>query len=158
MKRTVLIVLGLLLVAVISYAIYLGVPRHDYFIERTGDIRDVEVIEESRPIDRSYTVRLTSSTGLEVSMRVLRPEVDVGQTVPLVLVLGGQDTGKDAIDLVGPADGIAFAAIDYPYQGDRDLDGFWKSVYAVPAVQRAFIDSPPALSLALTWLLRAGVD
>lgn len=152
--RAVTIAVGLILVAIVAYGVYLGVPRHDYFIERTGELIETEVIEESRPIDRSYTVRLKSSTGLEVNMRVLRPEVDVGEQVPLVLILGGQETGKDAIEIVGQAEGIAFAAIDYPYYGDRDLDGFWKSLYAVPDVQRAFIDSPPALSLALTWLLQ----
>jgi fermentation-respiration switch protein FrsA (DUF1100 family) len=152
-RRSVTIAIGLVLLAIAAYGIYLGVPRHDYFIDRTGSIVDADVTEESRPVDRSYAVRLTSSSGLEVSMRVLRPEVDVGERVPLVLILGGQETGKDAIDLVGQADGIAFAAIDYPYYGNRDLDGFWKSIYAVPDVQRAFLDSPPALSLALSWLL-----
>ncbi|MDJ0905574.1 MAG: DUF3014 domain-containing protein [Woeseiaceae bacterium] len=153
-RRIIFAVFGLLLLVVASYAIYLGVPRHDYFIERVGTLIDAEVIEENRTVDRGYTVRLQSSTGLAVDMRVLRPEVDVGQTVPLVLILGGQETGKDAVDLMGSADGIAFAAIDYPYEGDKDLDGFWKSIYAIPDVQRAFIDSPPAVSLALTWLLQ----
>ena len=153
-RRIITTVVGLILLVVVSYAIYLGVPRHDYFIERVGTIVDAEVIEENRPIDRGYTVQLRSSTGLEVNMRVLRPEVDIGETVPLVLILGGQETGKDAVELVGDADGIAFAAIDYPYDGDKDLDGFWKSIYAIPDVQRAFIDSPPAVSLALSWLLQ----
>ena len=155
MKRRVIVsVVGIVLLVVIGYGIYLGVPRHDYFIERVGTIVDAEVIEERRPVDRGYTVRLQSSTGLEVDMRVLRPEVDIGQKVPLVLILGGQETGKDAVELLGDADGIAFAAIDYPYAGDKDLDGFWKSIYAIPDVQRAFLDSPPAVSLALTWLLQ----
>jgi len=153
-RRIATLTLGLLLVAISAYSIYLAAPRDDYFLERIGTLVDAEVIEEQRTTDRSYTVRLKSSTGLEVDMRVLRPEVDVTQKLPLVLILGGQATGKDAIDLVGNADGIAFAAIDYPYDGSQDLDGFWKSVYAIPAVQRAFLDSPPAVSLALTWLLQ----
>jgi fermentation-respiration switch protein FrsA (DUF1100 family) len=155
MKRRVLWwILGVLSVAIIAYSIYLAFPRYDYFLERTGTLVDAEVIEEARDIDRSYTVHLKSSTGLEVDMRVLRPEVDVTEKLPLVLVLGGQETGKDAIDLIGAADGIAFAAIDYPYDGNQDLDGFWKSVAAIPDVQRAFLDSPPAVSLAVTWLLQ----
>ena len=153
-RRVITTIIGLVLIIVASYGIYLAVPRYDYFIERVGTIADAEVIEEKRPIDLSYTIRLQSSTGLEVDMRVLRPAVDIGEKVPLVLILGGQETGKDAVELLGDADGIAFAAIDYPYDGDRDLDGFWKSIYAVPAVQRAFLDSPPAVSLALTWLLQ----
>ena len=154
MKRFILWTAGLVLVLVVAYGIYLGVPRHDYFIDRVGTLTSAEVIEEQRPVDRGYTVRLKSSSGLEVDMRVLRPELDIGEKVPLVLILGGQQTGKDAVDLLGDADGIAFAAIDYPYRGDKDLDGFWKSIYAIPDVQRAFLDSPPAVSLALTWLLQ----
>ncbi len=152
-RRVIWIVLGALAVTVVAYSIYLAFPRYDYFLERTGTLVDAEVIEEQREIDRSFTVRLTSSTGLKVDMRVLKPRVDVTEKVPLVLVLGGQATGKDAIDLVGAADGIAFAAIDYPYDGSKDLDGFWRSVAAIPDVQRAFLDSPPAVSLALNWLL-----
>ena len=155
MKRRVLWwILGVLSVTIVAYSIYLAFPRYDYFLERTGTLVEAEVIEEERELDRSYTVRLKSSTGLEVDMRVLRPEVDVTEKLPLVVVLGGQETGKDAIDLVGPADGIAFAAIDYPYDGSEDLVGFWKSIAAIPDVQRAFLDSPPAVSLAVTWLLQ----
>jgi fermentation-respiration switch protein FrsA (DUF1100 family) len=153
-RRIVTAIVGLVLVVVVSYGIYLGVPRHDYFIDRVGTLVDADIIEDERAIDRGYTVRLQSSTGLEVDMRVLLPETDIGEKVPLVLILGGQETGKDAVDLLGDADGIAFAAIDYPYDGDKDLDGFWKSIYAIPDVQRAFLDSPPAVSLALTWLLQ----
>jgi cephalosporin-C deacetylase-like acetyl esterase len=153
-RRIITLVLGLTLVVVAAYSIYLAVPRYDYFLERSGTLVEAEVIEEQREFDRSYSVHLKSSTGLEVDMRVLRPEVDVTEKLPVVVVLGGQETGKDAIDLVGPADGIVFAAIDYPYDGSQDLDGFWKSVYAIPAVQRAFLDSPPAVSLALSWLLQ----
>ena len=153
-RRIATLTVGLLLVVIAAYSIYLAIPRYDYFLERTGTLVHAEVIEEQRATDRSYTVRLRSSTGLEVDMRVLRPEVDVTQRLPLVLILGEQETGKDAIDLVGNADGIAFAAIDYPYDGSQDLDGFWRSIAAIPAVQRAFLDSPPAVSLALTWLLQ----
>jgi fermentation-respiration switch protein FrsA (DUF1100 family) len=155
MKRRVLwLIPGVLLVTIVAYSIYLAFPRYDYFLERTGTLVDATVIEEQREIDRSYTVHLESSTGLKVDMRVLRPEVDVTDKLPLLLVLGGQATGKDAIDLVGTADGIAFAAIDYPYDGSDDLDGFWKSVAAIPDVQKAFLDTPPAVSLAVSWLLQ----
>ena len=152
--RIVKIIAVVLLLLIGAYTVNLAIPRDDYFIERSGELIDAELIEEQRSVDRSYSVRLTSSTGLKVNMRVLRPEIDVTEQLPLVLVLGGQTTGKDAIDLVGNADGIAFAAIDYPYDGDQELDGFWQSVSAIPSVQRAFLDTPPAISLALTWLLQ----
>ena len=142
-----------LALAIAGYAINLAIPRHDYFIERVGLIAAADVVDELRETHLGYTVHLTSTTGLEVHMRVVLPDVDVGEKLPLVLVLGGHETGKDAVDLVGNPDGIAFAAIDYPYHGGTDLDNFWKSVAAIPHVQRAFLDAPPAASLALHWLM-----
>ena len=104
MKRRVLWwILGVLSVTIVAYSIYLAFPRYDYFLERTGTLVDAEVIAEEREIDRSYTVHLKSSTGLEVDMRVLRPEVDVTEKLPLVLVLGGQETGKDDSEKLGTA-------------------------------------------------------
>ncbi len=153
MLRVLKITALIVLLVIVGYAINLAIPRHDYFIERVGLIAAADVIDEQRETHRGYTVHPTSTTGLEVDMRVVLPDVDVGERLPLVLVLGGHETGKDAVDLVGDPDGIAFAAIDYPYHGGTDLDNFWKSVAAIPHVQRAFLDAPPATSLALHWLL-----
>ena len=67
---------------IVAYSIYLAIPRYDYFLERTGTLVDATVTEEEREVDRSYSVHLKSSTGLEVDMRVLRPEVDVTEKLP----------------------------------------------------------------------------
>ena len=77
-RRVIASVVGIVLLVVIGYGIYLGVPRHDYFIERVGTIVHAEVIEERRTVDRGYTVRLQSSTGLSVDMRVLSPVASSG--------------------------------------------------------------------------------
>jgi fermentation-respiration switch protein FrsA (DUF1100 family) len=65
--------------------------------------------------------------------------------------MGGEGTGKDAVDLVGEPDGIAYLALDYPYDGNQELDAFWESITAIPGIQQAFLDSPPAMSLAVDW-------
>jgi len=44
-RRVVILTVGLLLVAIAAYSIYLAVPRDDYFHERTGTLVDAEVIE-----------------------------------------------------------------------------------------------------------------
>ena len=41
---------------------------------------------------------------------------------------------------------------DYPYTGDQELDAFFESIAAIPDIQQAFLDSPPAMSLALDWV------
>lgn len=139
------------LVVVIGYGIYLYVPRDDYFVERIGL---VERVERSRaastnPIDE--TIRLTSTTGLVVDLRIVRPVSD--QRLPVVVVAGGHETGMDAVELAGHPDNIAFVAISYPYRGSHDPQGVWESLQTVPHIQGAFLDTAPALALAARWLV-----
>jgi len=154
LKRILFILAALVLVAISLYALELAVPKHDYFGERAGTIKHAQASELLVDDTVEHSVLLTSSSGLAVDMRVTRPAVADGIMMPLVILLGGQRTGKDAVDLVGQHSGIAFAAIDYPYTGPRSINGFWQSIRSVPAIQQAFIDAPPALSLALTWALQ----
>lgn len=148
-------VIALVLLAIAgAYCIELALPKHDYFLERAGSLSRADVRETTTSPAIGETLHLESSSGLQVDMRILRPANSSGQKLPLLLVLGGYMTGKDAVDLVGEPDGIAYAAIDYPYQGSQALSEFWASVAAIPDVQRAFLDSPAAVSLALEWLLQ----
>ncbi|MDX1506917.1 MAG: alpha/beta hydrolase [Woeseiaceae bacterium] len=141
----------LLLVAVVAiYVVYLGVPRHDYFYERIGELESIADVESRSADAIRHSVELVSSSGLVVRLRVVRPLRD--GTFPVVLVAGGHRTGKDAVDLAGAPTNIVYAAIDYPYTGNHEPRGFWASIRTVPQIQRAFLDTPPALALANSWL------
>ena len=154
-KRRVVGIIGLLLLAgVVVWCIELAIPKHDYFVTRTGLLLEHDSIESVRSGKLYESAHLVSSTGLQVDIRVLRPATAADERLPVVILLGGYETGKDAVDLVGSPVGMAFAAIDYPYHGEKAPDGFWQSSAAIPAVQRAFLDSPPAVSLAVSWLLQ----
>jgi hypothetical protein len=146
---------GALLAALAAAGLYiaeLAIPKRDYFIERRGELRDIsETTATGDGLVRSE-VRLQSSSGLGIDLRVVRPEVASGATLPSIVMLGGEATGRDAVDLVGVPQGVAFVALDYPYKGEQELDAFWESLAAIPGVQRAFLDSPPALSLSVDWL------
>ena len=153
MKRLFWIIpLGLLGVVVL-YLIRLSIPERDYFLERAGTLVGHDTVEANVGVSINETLALVSSSGLEVAMRVRRP-LEADGELPVLLVLGGENTGKDAVDLGGIPDGVAYAAIDYPYHGDRDLNGFWRTAGALPDIQRAFLDTPPALSLAISWLMQ----
>ena len=150
--RVALAVALAVLVAVVAYVVELAIPKRDYFIERRGQLvaAESDVAREQGIVMSS--VRLRASTGLEVAMRVVRPEIAAGEKLPVIVMLGGEGTGRDAVDLVGRPDGVVYAALDYPYEGDQELDAFWESIAAIPGIQQAFLDSPPALSLAVDWL------
>jgi fermentation-respiration switch protein FrsA (DUF1100 family) len=159
-KKRLVAIVGLLLFAVVGfYCVELAIPKHDYFIERVGSLYKVDQSSTVTETAVSESVQLESSTGLKVDMRVVRPAVATSEPLPLVLLLGGHGTGKNAVDLVGEPQDIAYAAIDYPYTGSQSLDGIVESLGAAPKIQKAFIDTPPALSLALSWALKqAWVD
>lgn len=151
-RRLALIAFALILLLVGLYWLELATPKHDYFLERRGTLVRQDIVDSSDNGVVHKTVRLESSTGLQVNMRLVRPVTEPGQTLPVIVVMGGEGTGKDAVDLVGTPQGVAYLALDYPYEGDQELDAFWESITAIPAVQQAFLDSPPAMSLAVDWL------
>jgi len=99
----------------------------------------------------SQTVTVQADTGLEVNLRVLRPAGLEGP-LPLVVVLGGHRTGRDAVDLIGAPGPMVVAALDYPYDGPERPRGIRQSLAMVPAARRGLRDTPPAVRLALDWL------
>ncbi len=149
-KRIIRTVLLVIVVLIAVYTVELAVPKHDYFIERAGDLsgQAIEVAAGETMIDEF--ISLESSSGLTAELRVRRPATD--EPVPVLLVLGGYDTGRNAVELAGTPTGVAFAALDYPYEGEESLSGFYKTARAVPDVQQAFLDSPAVLLLAMDWL------
>jgi len=111
-------------------------------------------------------VRLTAASGLELDLLLKRPagRDDTGRGVaddgkhPLVLLLGGHNTGREAVRLIPETRGAIVAALSYPYRGEHRVKGL-QVVRHVPAIRNAVLDTPPAVMLALDYLLaRADVD
>ncbi len=128
-------------------------PRDAFFARRKGTVAAVAVTPDTPP-GRAFaasTVRLTASTGLQVALRVLRPD-EPSRPRPLVIILGGHRTGRDAVDLVGDPGPMVVAALDYPYSGPEKPRGWRQILASIPAIQRGLLDTPPAVLLALDWL------
>jgi len=127
-------------------------PRDDWFDERRGNIEDVTVADSVTADGQlSAFVTLRSDTGLSISFRVIRYRSD--EPLPVLLVLGGHRTGSDAVDLFGNVGQRAVVALDYPYDGPEKVKGIGAVVKTIPLARQAFLDTPPAVSLVLDWLL-----
>lgn len=114
-------------------------------------------------------VQLTAQSGLSFDLMVRAPARaaatadpalapdELGRR-PLFLILGGYRTGERAATLIDETEGAVVAALGYPYEGPVDVSGL--SVLAhLPAIRRAILDTPPAVQLALDYLLsRPDVD
>ncbi|MCC5861694.1 MAG: hypothetical protein JJT93_07265 [Gammaproteobacteria bacterium] len=164
MLRTLLLASAATLAAVVLLAAWWlfdhARPRHDHFVERKGQIVEVRAAPSVQETGRytSQGVRLVADTGLTVDLRVLRPSEDNGP-LPLMVVLGGHRTGQDAVDLVGDPGNVVVAALDYPYDGPTRIRNLRQFIPALRLMQQGLLDTPPAVSLALDWLMtQAYVD
>lgn len=122
------------------------------FAARRGEVasvtRDEATVEEGHRIE-AVTVRSTS--GVAVPMLVKRPLAD--SAAPLVLILGGHVTGRDAARLIPDTRGRVVVALSYPYTGPHRMKGLEILKWA-PDIRQALHDTPPAIQLALDWLLQ----
>jgi hypothetical protein len=127
-----------------------------------ASIDSTALVHDGNTVERELT--LTASNGLRVAIAVRRPVEDVrsdstaSQRRPLYLILGGHRRGMGAGALVGDTRGSIVASLDYPFEGNERAKGI-AVVAEVPSIRRAFHDTPPAVLLALDYLLsRPDVD
>ena len=126
----------------------------------------VGVVADTGPTvggDGVETARLTAASGLVVDLAVRNPSSPppAGSPEgrrPLVVILGGHNTGRNAVHLVGDTRGVLVAALSYPFDGNHRAKGL-EVVRLVPRIRRAVFDTPPAIMLSLDHLLaRPDVD
>lgn len=154
---------GLLLLGLLAAAGWLALqarPKHGYFAARRATLGafEAEPVRTEAGGFVSQAVRVRGTNGLTVALRVLRPADDTVRR-PLVVILGGHRTGRDAVDLLGAPGPFVVAALDYPYEGPERPRGWRQSLATIPAARHALLETPPAVLLALDWLLtQPGVD
>lgn len=120
------------------------------------------LIEEGEPVrvDSHFVqvVRVRATSGLTVALTVKRHVADSLGRRPLAMILGGHRTGQAAVELLENTRGVVAAAVSYPYSGDPRPYAT-QILRDIPRIRGAFIDTPPALMLALDYLLqRPDVD
>jgi len=133
--------------------------RDGWFGDRHGQI-ETAIADNSITGDgrRAETVRLTSDSGLAVSFRIVR-SADTDTPLPILMILGGHRTGGDVVDLYSGISERAVVGVDYPYDGPDKVKGVLPIARTLPVARQAFLDTVPALSLVLDWLVQqAWVD
>jgi hypothetical protein len=130
-----------------------------HFLERRSAL--ASAVESPVSVDAGYhlrTVRLTATSGLALDLTIRRAVDEPTGSLPLVVVLGGHYTGRNAVRLLGDTRGTVVAALSYPFTGDPRPDAV-TFLREIPKIRAAFLDTPPAIVLALDYLLRLpGVD
>lgn len=129
------------------------------FRERHSSI--ASVTQAAPSLEDGYvltSLHIAATSGLTVDIVVRRALVDSGKALPLALILGGPYRSQEAARMVGETRGVVVAAMSYPFAGDPRPDAV-TFLRQIPQVRRAFLDTPPAIMLALDYLLSLpGVD
>lgn len=134
-------------------------PRDVWFSERHGRIESVATEESITQYGQlAESVRLISDSGLQVSFRIIR-DVETDALLPVLVILGGHRTGSDAVELFGDVGHRSIVGVDYPYDGPDKVKGVIPIARTIPLARQAFLDTVPAVSLLLDWLVeQAWVD
>jgi len=153
--RLLLAVTALIVAAVAIFLTIVLVPTirdpSPGFVVRKGQIAESrETATWTIGDDVLTEVTLTSTSGLEVELTVRVPS-DATSPRPLIILLAGKGTGRDAVRYTAETRGVVVAALSYPYRGDEDA-GTLALVLDLPAIQKALLDTIPAIMLAVDWL------
>jgi hypothetical protein len=143
---------SLLLLAWFGYLLVAaGAPPEDPMV-RKGQLAEVQQVNE-------YTLRgnlvrefrLRSDTGLEVELAVRYPDRQ-HEDRPLMLMMGGQETGRAAVDVIPDTHGVIVAAISYPFGIVPHRSGL-DMLLSLRRIQEGIFDTPAVALLALDYLL-----
>jgi len=148
------VVLGLIGISAVLLAVVFVPVIPDpslHFTERKGTLHEIRQTHQWQEQDSIYTeLTLVSSSGLHVELTTRIPRAAASPR-PLVVLLGGRRTGRNAVKLVSDTQGVALAAISYPFAGDP-LASRLELLADLPDMQQAIKDTTPALMLAMDYL------
>lgn len=154
-----LLALLLVLAAVLAGWLWRAAQEPPQHLARKGHLVSVEPLSRYRLRDsevREY--RLFSDSGLAADIAVRRPDQGLDHR-PLLLVMGGQETGRAAVDVIPDTRGAIVAAISYPF-GTVPHRSLLQVFLALPRIQQGIFDTPAVALLALDYLLSpdAGIN
>ena len=157
LQRILLVSLLAAVVAAVAGLLWLRweshLPRDDWFTERKGRLVEVNAERSTTPHGQlTEKVVLTSDSGLNVLLRLIR-DAELRAKRPVLIVLGGHRTGSDAVDLFGDVGDRVVVGVDYPYEGPEKVRGTGQILKTIPLARQAMLDTVPAVSLALDWIL-----
>jgi dienelactone hydrolase len=118
-------------------------------LARVGEVASVELVETTHVAGAVITDEvLTSTTGLRVHLRTKRPADVASRSGTTLLILGGLERGRFAVDLIDDLRGHTVAALDYPYEGPKRKVRAREIVARFGELRQALLDTPPAALLA----------
>ena len=160
--RGLLIFAGVALSAVVAVLSWILLPvvsdPSPRFSERKGQLIDVrQTAVHDLGDGKLREMTLVSSSGLEVDIGLRVPRQPLPDR-PVVVLLAGQETGREAAEIIPDTRGVIVVAMGYPF-GEVPYRDWGPLVLSVPRVQQGIIDTPAAAMLVIDYLIeRSGLE
>jgi len=123
-----------------------------WFRSQKGSLVSVtEVERQPVPEGALRLLQLADDRGLIVNVQVREPPPDE-RPHPVLLTLGGINSGGRVAGMFPDTGRIMLVSIDYPYEGRRRRLSAWEFITRLPAMRRAVMLTPPATMLVLDYL------
>ena len=154
--KSLLALAALLLAAGLAGTAWLLRDPLPRMLERRSALAQVKELDSEVADDARFeSVRLVATSGLSVNVTVRRHLADSIGRLPTMVILGGHLTGAQAAKLIPETPGLIVAAMSYPFDGNPRPSAA-TFITEIPQIRGAFLDTPPALMLALDYLTRRG--
>jgi hypothetical protein len=153
-RKVIVAILGAIAVVIVATTVNLLRDPLPRMLERRSTL--ASAVEGETVIDKGHVytpVRVTGTSGLAVDLMVRRAVADSVGKLPLAVILGGHYTGRKAAELLGETPGVMIATLSYPYTGDLRPNAI-TFLRDIPKIRQAFLDTPPAVMLAMDYLTR----
>jgi hypothetical protein len=153
-RPTGLLILVALLSISVAFAAYLLRDPLPHFLERRS--RLASVVEQDSVVSGGYllkTVRVSGTSGLATDLTMRYAIADIARRLPVVAILGGHYGARRAMEFLGETPGVMAVTISYPFTGDPRPDAL-TFLREIPKIRAAFLDTPPAVMLALDYLTK----
>jgi hypothetical protein len=126
-------------------------PSNEFY-QRKGLLQSIDIEREWQDGNSIFRhITLNSNSGLKVKMTMRLPLERTEKDLPLVFILGGERTGRDAVHLVSQQQPVILAAISYPSHDNWAREGV--KLIDIRPYQQTVRDTAPAVLLALDYLL-----
>ena len=142
---TSLILLGYVYIPVL-------ISPEDGYLARKGNVSSASITRKWQERGSTFSeLDLVSDSGLKVQITVRVPEQRT-EPLPVALLLGGVGTGRNACHVIPQIKYAICVSISYPYQGTKNIEGLG-FIYNLRNLQQVVKDTPPAMMLALDYVL-----
>jgi len=116
------------------------------------------IIEREEAVERNnfftkYDVLISNGRGLQVEVFTKVP-IPVPGKIPVVVLIGGVDTGRKALDLLDKHYDLMLVSMNYPYSKPEGKKGIGKLLRTITAINRAAYRTDTAIRLILDFIKR----